>query len=853
MKIPTISFALNWLARVAGLDRAVLWGLSGKILAGLAGPVTAILIAYNFSPELQGYHYVFFSLLALQLFVELGLSGVITTFASHEWGKLTLNKYGGIEGDSDALSRLSSLAAFGFRWFGVAAAIFVFLLVVGGYAFLSAAPPTDPQVHWQGPWIGLCIVMGISVMLVPAWAILQGCGQIEHIYFYRFIETALRVLVIWVALLTGAGLWAGVIATFIALLWALGFLWGKYRHFFASLRYVIGSESVNWQRDILPLQWRIALSRMSGYFMFFLFTPALFYFHGPVVAGQFGMTWAFIRGVSGLAGIWLQAKVPEFGALVAQSQFQELEQLVRKSAMISLFTASLGGALLLGLITGLDYYQPELRGRLLPMLPIIIFMAAEVLHQISLAQSSYLRAFKRDPFLILSVVIGCTVGISTVMSAKFFGVTGMSVVYFAAVLIALVWGSLIFVRCRREWTGRALTIRILLHLLIRLLLIAVGFFPALILRLLNVRVLSVCVGRIGHLVVEPDCYLKEERLGLHPRYKAVICAPRGKVANPRMLDYWRPHFCVIDAPWACRAVELLALNKCLQFDIYDYMFVSDTARSCGKIQKQWAARPPLLTIKPDDIVRGEQRLLELGIPPGAWFVCAHARADGYSPTDELAHFNRNCDIDTYHLAMEAIVARGGWCVRVGDPSMKKMTPMTNVVDYAHHPLRADWMDLFLCARCRFFLGSASGINEMASVFGVPMVAANYMALSTVLPVGKNGVGIPKLLWSTKEQRLLTFPEILASPLGKRQIAHEDWAGLEVIENTPEDILGLALEQLEIMEGQSAYTAIDQDLQARFMALMKPGHFCYGWESRVGRDFLRKHAALLNDSTPKDFL
>lgn len=451
-KSSVISLALGRFARTIDLDRAVLWGLSGKTLAGLSGPVTAVLIAYNFSPELQGYHYTFLSLLTLQLFVELGLPGVITTFASHEWSQLAWNNRGRIEGDPDALSRLSSLVSFGFRWFLAAAAILILLLAAGGYAFLSASPSPEPQVAWQGPWIGLCFATGISVMLVPAWAILQGCGQIEHVYFFRLLETALRALVMWIAILMGVGLWAVVIASCAALLWALGFLWSRYRQFFLPLRHVRALKPFDWRHDILPLQWRFALSWLIGSLMFLLFTPALFYFQGPVIAGQMGMTWVLVGGVSALAGTWLQVKAPEFGALIAQRRFQELDRLARKAGVTSFAAACVAGTLLLAVIAGLDRYAPELRGRLLPMLPIVVLIAAEVLHQISIAQSTYLRAFKREPFMMISIVSGLTVAVSTIIFAKYLGATGIAIAYLATIVMTLIWGTRVFVRCRKKWT-----------------------------------------------------------------------------------------------------------------------------------------------------------------------------------------------------------------------------------------------------------------------------------------------------------------------------------------------------------------------------------------------------------------
>jgi hypothetical protein len=212
-------------------------------------------------------------------------------------------------------------------------------------------------------------------------------------------------------------------------------------------------EKVGWKAEILPLQWRIALSWISGYFMFFLFTPVLFHFQGPIVAGQMGMTWAVIAGVSGLAGTWIQVKVPQFGMLVAKKDYAELDRIVLRVGFIAFLIACAGGLVVLGIIAALAYFHHPLSSRLLPLGPVGIFVAAEVLHQISIAQSSYLRAFKKEPFLMLGISNGLMVGVFTIIFAKYFGATGVAMAYLAGVILALTWGSRIFIRCRRDWIG----------------------------------------------------------------------------------------------------------------------------------------------------------------------------------------------------------------------------------------------------------------------------------------------------------------------------------------------------------------------------------------------------------------
>lgn len=59
-----------------------------------------------------------------------------------------------------------------------------------------------------------------------------------------------------------------------------------------------------------------------------------------------------------------------------------------------------------------------------------------------------------------------------------------------------------------------------------------------------------------------------------------------------------------------------------------------------------------------------------------------------------------------------------------DGSMTPLPAMDRVVDYAHHPERSPELDLFLAARCRFFIGTSSGLALVATVFSRPVLYTN---------------------------------------------------------------------------------------------------------------------------------
>jgi len=132
-----------------------------------------------------------------------------------------------------------------------------------------------------------------------------------------------------------------------------------------------------------------------------------------------------------------------------------------------------------------------------------------------------------------------------------------------------------------------------------------------------------------------------------------------------------------------------------------------------------------------------------------------------------------------------------------------------------------------------------------ATFGRPVCLANMIPISNGLPFRPGDIGIPKLIWHRKEQRILTFPEIFASDIANFRYTYlYKERGIEPMESTPEDIRDMALEMLASTQGTATYDQADEVLQRRFHALMQPGHYSYGSAARIGRDFLRKYAHLL---------
>ena len=365
--------------------------------------------------------------------------------------------------------------------------------------------------------------------------------------------------------------------------------------------------------------------------------------------------------------------------------------------------------------------------------------------------------------------------------------------------------------------------------------------------LARVRFLGIGIGRIGHLALEPDVFVKEQLLGLSKRCHGVIISPRGTVANDCLLDYWRRYITVVRSSlWAIILARLYRFPY-IQYDVTRYtVAINETAPRIA-VQRTWGNRPALLTLDEKHRREGRSTLAEVGIPSDAELICFHCREGGYSPTDEQSHSFRNCSVENYLSAVAELTKRGFWCIRMGDPTMRHFAPMERVIDYAHLEIRSDWMDVFLCASCTFFLGSTSGLAHVPFVFGTPSAIANQAPLSMALQFGMSDVAIPKLLWLEAEARYLNFGEAFDSDISNFRFTNlYQEHNIRLLENTAEDIRDLALEMLERSEGRAIYTPEDEELQQRFKSHMRLGHYSFGGINRIGRDFLRKYAYLLEE-------
>lgn len=376
---------------------------------------------------------------------------------------------------------------------------------------------------------------------------------------------------------------------------------------------------------------------------------------------------------------------------------------------------------------------------------------------------------------------------------------------------------------------------------------------------LGVRVFSnrQLLPYIGHLAQEPDFFIKAGKAGLQPPYKGVILVPPGgQVGNRALLGYWsrHPRLHIFTNPLVALLMwPLTWMNSvnyyALKIRVEDGRLLAGWPANSHMLERyqRVCGDAPILTMMPADIERGRAVLDSLGVPADAWWACLHVRhnASNQDPIKDDSTM-RDADLAMYQAAVRAIVDRGGWVFRLGNPGMPPLPDIARALDYANSVIRADWMDLYLIGGARFFLGCDSGPMVVASTFGTPVVAANYVPMGHGLLLASD-IYIPKLYRSLRSGELLTFTEILGS--NKRDLTSEaafKSEGLEWVDNTSEEILAVTEEMMDRLDGELVYSSEDAERQEIYKTHFRSNAtgYTFGDLSRVGRSFLSKYEGML---------
>lgn len=439
----------HWRA-AAGLDVDVLITLIFRGWSTVAGGASALLIPTFLSPEQQGYYYTFNAVLAMQIFFELGLNHVLTQLASHAAAHLSRPSARHVDEDAKWRYAIVSLVKLSSKWNSIMASLFFVTVLAGGIFFFYEKGSLSTS-EWLLAWTFLVALTAVNLALSARLAICDGLGEVGEVARLRLAQSIVGYSLLWFLLLCHAGLWAAI-ALPLASAGITGW-WLARRNIVKSLHlqanYAATEGGYTYRRDVFPLQWRIALSWASGYFIFNFLTPVVFAYQGAAAAGRLGLGLTIFTAISTIGMSWVSAKIPALSTHIARNERTELDVLFNRQAIRAIGATVLGSFGFLVFVQVAGQVLPTLLDRLPPSPALLMLAVATVTNTLIFSMAAYMRAHKEEPLLVQSIVMAILIGVGVFVMAHVGLVATIATYAAITVFVGMPWCAITFLRYRR--------------------------------------------------------------------------------------------------------------------------------------------------------------------------------------------------------------------------------------------------------------------------------------------------------------------------------------------------------------------------------------------------------------------
>lgn len=400
----------------------------------IANFISSLFVVFNFSSIEQAYYYTIISLFLVQAFVELGFNSVVLHFVSHARNKIFIRK-NIILGNKKEIAKLLSLSRFSLRWISISAFIlFIILITVGLYIFSN----NQNEFHIISLWIYLSIIFSMAFFIQPIYIFFDGLALIREVCLLRLFQSFVLNISFWILVMNMGGLWSILYAqifSFISILFVIIYFFHPLlrKLFLPSIK----PKKFDWRYEFLPMQWRIAISSLCGYFIFASYTPLTFKYIDEVLAGQVGITLSLMVGMRGLIGALINPYITKYGFLISRNKKKKLINVVHKNIIMSAFFSSLIIISYYFLLLYLEEYNFDIYERFLPNEISIFFFLGNFLICISLPISGFLRSFKEEPLFLLSVSSAIIIIIANIFGAYMGSILIMGVTFLSVNILII--------------------------------------------------------------------------------------------------------------------------------------------------------------------------------------------------------------------------------------------------------------------------------------------------------------------------------------------------------------------------------------------------------------------------------
>ena len=426
--------------------------LLNQIWTCISGLLIVLLVPSFLTEEQQGYWFLFGSLVALYTFADSGFFNIIMQFTAHEFAFLNLIKTNALEGPDEHIKKISSFFRFSLKWVCTVSAIAHPIIVMVGFIYFVRDGVVQTYLM---PWIIYSTGYLIFFINVAILSFLEGLNVIDIVQKIKLLMSVINTSIIVLLLVFHFNIFALSVGMLASSSFIFIFILVKFNSIFKQLLKEGKKYNHKWEKEVLPLFIKYAISTATLLFTLYIYTPIMHLYHGAVYSGKVGLSFNIINAIFVTSNIWIYTVTPTLNMYIEKKNWKALDKLFYKRVLLAFFTYI---SLILGIILFWNFTEHfkiplfmMIISRCFPLWALMFLIGAYLINIFDNAITVYLTAHKKIPLLIPNILSSLMVFLLTILIAKtmepeyFFLGTFITYVSFFAVNVS------IFLVCKRRW------------------------------------------------------------------------------------------------------------------------------------------------------------------------------------------------------------------------------------------------------------------------------------------------------------------------------------------------------------------------------------------------------------------
>jgi len=337
-----------------------------------------------------------------------------------------------------------------------------------------------------------------------------------------------------------------------------------------------------------------------------------------------------------------------------------------------------------------------------------------------------------------------------------------------------------------------------------LLLIFYGIPTAIFIRLLypiiHIRIGQIFAERIGHFAEDSMNFLCDKEFN-HDKKSLDLFYLKGKPCNKFFLKLIKREFTISRLIGFTHDANLYLPGS----SVFIFPSLSKIIPQ-RDVQNLLMKTQKIFPFSRDEDLKGNNFLTAAGCKDNKKFVCLNIRDSAFLDTlfpdkDNSYHDYRDSDCHSYELAVNELISRGYFIIRMGSSVKEKMhIESDQFLDYPFCSDSSDFLDVWLMANCTFAISTSSGLDSIADIYRKPIAYVNALPLGAFNSNNPRTIWMPKTIVDKNNQPLLLKTIIDTGLIHSQEQDELQKQGVSVVNNTAEEICEVAKEMEEKVSG-----------------------------------------------------